>query len=126
MYLVVPLFTLAQYPIVTKIGKDSVVVISLKQGVEINKKFDEVNKEIVSLKGSIQSVKEAEKVALQQRDSLNFLLRKSMDSSLRYKFMYEEKSKTHDRQMRIWDVDRRHYIGFSTVLVLLTIVMSGL
>lgn len=122
----VPIFTLAQYPIATKIGKDSVVVISLKQGNELNKKFDEVNKEISSLKGSIESVKEAEKLALQQRDSLNFLLRKSLDSSYRYKFMYEEKSKLHDRQMKIWDVDRKHYIIFSTVLVLLTIVMSGL
>lgn len=122
----VPIFTLAQYPVATKIGKDSVVVISLKQGNELNKKFDEVNKEISSLKGSIESVKEAEKLALQQRDSLNFLLRKSLDSSYRYKFMYEEKSKLHDRQMKIWDVDRKHYIIFSTVLVLLTIVMSGL
>lgn len=122
----VPIFTLAQYPIATKIGKDSVVVISLKQGNELNKKFDEVNKEISSLKGSIESVKEAERLALQQRDSLNFLLRKSLDSSYRYKFMYEEKSKLHDRQMKIWDVDRKHYIIFSTVLVLLTIVMSGL
>lgn len=122
----VPIFTLAQYPIATKIGKDSVVVISIKQGNELNKKFDEVNKEISSLKGSIESVKEAERLALQQRDSLNFLLRKSLDSSYRYKFMYEEKSKLHDRQMKIWDVDRKHYIIFSTVLVLLTIVMSGL
>lgn len=47
----------AQYPVLKKIGKDSVILISVKQGQEINKQFDKSKAEISALKDSLAKTK---------------------------------------------------------------------
>ena len=49
--------TFAQYPIVKKIGNDSVVIMTTSQGRKINELFEQNDKEIIKLKDSVDSLK---------------------------------------------------------------------
>ena len=47
----------AQYPIVKKIGNDTVVIMTLKQGEEVNKKFEYLQDSLNFYKKTIDTVK---------------------------------------------------------------------
>jgi len=47
----------AQYPVVKKIGKDTVVVMTLKQGNEVNKKFEILQDSISFYKNKLDTIK---------------------------------------------------------------------
>lgn len=48
--MLVSLSSFCQYPTVKTIGKDTIVLMTLKQGNDINKKFSELNDSILNLK----------------------------------------------------------------------------
>jgi hypothetical protein len=74
----------AQYPIIKKIGKDSLILMTLKQGDDINKSFSSYQKKIDSLKDSIKG-----KSFL--IDSLNIEFNKLDKTKEEYKLRYEER-----------------------------------
>jgi hypothetical protein len=76
--------TYCQYPIIKKIGKDSLILMTLKQGDDINKSFSRYQKKLDSLKDSI----EIKKVLF---DSLNVEFNKLDKKKEEYKLRYEER-----------------------------------
>jgi len=74
----------SQYPIIKKIGKDSLILMTLKQGADINKSFTQYQRKIDSLKDSI----EIKKVLF---DSLNVEFNKLDKKREEYKLRYEER-----------------------------------
>jgi hypothetical protein len=47
----------AQYPVTKKIGKDTVILMTVKQGEQINKMFDDFEAQVTSLKDSISMLR---------------------------------------------------------------------
>jgi len=74
----------SQYPIIKKIGKDSLILMTLKQGDDINKSFSEYRKKLDLLNDSV-----AAKVLL--IDSLNIEFNKLDKKREEYKLRYEER-----------------------------------
>jgi len=113
------LSSLAQYPAVKKIGKDSVVIITLEQGNQINKKFVTLEDSIKTLHKMKDSLK-----ADFDREYRNATKYKSQADTFQYwytenKKMYLEREKWHDK-------DRRSYVGFSVVLMFMVFLFSAL
>jgi len=74
----------SQYPIIKKIGKDSLILMTLKQGDDINKSFSQYQKKLDSLKDTV----------VYKRfliDSLNVELNKLDKKREEYKLRYEER-----------------------------------
>jgi len=83
----------SQYPIIKKIGDDSVVLITIKQGEDINKKFTEDRQKLSLLKDSV-SVERRRVDSLRNRyDSLNSELIPLIRKHDEYKHRYEERLK---------------------------------
>lgn len=104
---------------VKKIGKDSVVIITIEQGNQINKKF-------VVLEDSIKSLK-----------IINDSLKKSFDGeyykALKYKTeadtfrtWYLENKKIYYKRDELWRADRKHYVGLSLVLMFMVAFFAQL
>ena len=74
----------SQYPIIKKIGDDSLILMTLKQGDEINKSFIKNQKNVDSLNSLVVT-----KNAL--FDSLKFELSKTDKKREEYKLRYEER-----------------------------------
>ena len=74
----------SQYPIIKKIGKDSLILMTLKQGDDINKSFTEYQNKLDSLKDSIV----AKRFLI---DSLNIEFNKLDKKREEYKLRYEER-----------------------------------
>jgi hypothetical protein len=47
----------AQYPVTKKIGKDTVILMTVKQGEQINKMFDDFESQVTTLKDSISMLR---------------------------------------------------------------------
>jgi hypothetical protein len=75
-----------QYPVIKKIGNDSLILMTIKQGEDINKQFSNNQKKIDSLKDSI-------KVKKLLYDSLSNELNKTFKTKEEYKNRYEERLK---------------------------------
>ena len=73
-----------QYPIIKKIGKDSLILMTLKQGDDINKSFTQYQNKLDSLKDSIV----AKRFLI---DSLNIEFNKLDKRKEEYKLRYEER-----------------------------------
>lgn len=74
----------SQYPIIKKIGKDSLILMTLKQGDEINKSFNQYQKKLDSLEDSVV----AKRFLI---DSLNVEFNKLDKRKEEYKLRYEER-----------------------------------
>ena len=74
----------SQYPIIKKIGKDSLILMTLKQGDDINKSFTQYQNKLDSLKDSVV----AKKFLI---DSLNIEFNKLDKKREEYKLRYEER-----------------------------------
>lgn len=74
----------SQYPIIKKIGKDSLILMTLKQGDDINKSFIQHQKKLDSLKDSI----DGKRFLI---DSLNIEFNKLEKRKEEYKLRYEER-----------------------------------
>ena len=105
----VSLSSYCQYPAVKVIGKDSVVVMTIKQGQDINQKFMDLTSEIKSLKDSI-SKKDSEVISLKSENnslntSLNSITVKSQgleDNNSKLKIIIEDNEKSHLSERRKW------------------------
>lgn len=73
-----------QYPIIKKIGKDSLILMTLKQGDDINKSFTQYQKKLDSLKDSVNYKRFT-------IDSLNTEFDKLDKKREEYKLRYEER-----------------------------------
>ena len=74
----------SQYPIIKKIGKDSLILMTLKQGDDINKSFTQYQNKLDSLKDSVV----AKRFLI---DSLNIEFNKLDKKREEYKLRYEER-----------------------------------
>jgi hypothetical protein len=74
----------SQYPIIKKIGKDSLILMTLKQGDDINKSFSQYQKKLDSLKDSVN-------YKMFIIDSLNIEFNKLDKRKEEYKLRYEER-----------------------------------
>jgi uncharacterized coiled-coil DUF342 family protein len=83
----------SQYPIIKKIGEDSVVLITIKQGEDINKKFIENKKKLDLLKDSVFVEKNKVDSLRNKYDSLNSELIPLIRKHDEYKHRYEERLK---------------------------------
>jgi uncharacterized coiled-coil DUF342 family protein len=83
----------SQYPIIKKIGEDSVVLITIKQGEDINKKFIENKKKLDLLKDSVFEEKKKVDSLRYKYDSLNSQLIPLIRKHDEYKHRYEERLK---------------------------------
>lgn len=82
-----------QYPIIKKIGDDSVVLITIKQGEDINKKFLEDRFKLSSLKDSVMIERRRVDSLRNRYDSLNSELIPLIRKHDEYKHRYEERLK---------------------------------
>jgi hypothetical protein len=113
------LSSLAQYPAVKKIGKDSVVIITLEQGNQINKKF-------ATLDDSIKGLHK-------MKDSLRADFDREFRKATKYKseadtfqYWYTENKKMYLEREAWHTKDRRHYMGFSFVLMFMVVLFAAL
>ena len=105
----VSLSSYCQYPAVKVINKDTVVLMTIKQGQDINQKFMDLTSEIKSLKDSI-SKKDSEVISLKSENnslntSLNSITVKSQgleDNNSKLKIIIEDNEKSHLSERRKW------------------------
>lgn len=83
----------SQYPIIKKIGDDSVVLITIKQGEDINKKFTEDRQKLSLLKDSVSLERRRVDSLRNRYDSLNSELIPLIRKHDEYKHRYEERLK---------------------------------
>ena len=116
---ILSLSSLAQYPAVKKIGKDSVVIITLEQGNQINKKFITLEDSIKTLNSRNDSLK----LNFQQeyRDKLRFS--NEADS---FRTMYLKNKQIYLEREEFIKKDRRSYMGFSAVLMFMVVFFANL
>ena len=82
-----------QYPIIKKIGNDSVVLITIKQGEDINKKFSEDRQKLSLLKDSVLVERNKVDSLRSKYDSLTNELIPVTKKYDEYKHRYEERLK---------------------------------
>lgn len=128
--ILVSLSSYSQYPVVKKIGSDSVVLITLKQGNDINRQFTVLNDSIKQLNDYIAIAKidfnkyQVESEIKYQQLNLTAIKYKSEADSVR--FMYNQNKKIYKKHEDWWNRDRKHYTTLSLVLVFTTIFFAAL
>lgn len=124
--MVVSISSYCQYPAVKVIGKDSVVVMTIKQGQDINQKFVDLTSEIQTLKDSI-SKKNSEVISLKSdnntlNSSLNLVTVKSNgleENNNKLKILIEDNEKSHLSERRKW-------AGFMFFSFVVTVMLGAL
>jgi len=100
-----------QYPTVKTIGKDTVVIMTLKQGEDINKKFTKLNDSIIILNDTIVNLKNSHKKYMIKTDQRiqtinnNYKLLKTNTDSIKIMYLntrkkYLESEKNHKREVK--------------------------
>lgn len=107
--MLVSLFSYSQYPTVKTIGNEQVVIMTLKQGEEINKKFSSLSDSIKILNESISekiyklNISDIQKARL---DSLlsekNKTIVMTEEELKRLKKILEDSDKSHWREKKQW------------------------
>jgi len=118
--------TYSQYPVVKKIGNDSVVLLTLKQGNEINKQFENNKKSMFLLSDTIKTLRmDISKFKEINHDLQvqNFKFRHVSDS---FQYMYIENKKLYLEREKLYVSERKHFAITGTILIFLTILMSYL
>lgn len=132
--MLVSLFGYSQYPTVKKIGNDSVVIMTLKQGQEINKKFSYLTDSIKNLNSTFQNTKlELNKVHLEKLklDSNLLLLNKNFLLSQENLAISEKEIKRLNQyiisQDRSFYRERREWavFGFLSMALMVLIAVSN-
>lgn len=117
----------SQYPQVKKIGNDSIVLITLKQGNDINKQFTVLNDSIKGLNKQLELSKfdfNKYKVEAETKyNQLDFRYKAELDS---FKHMYHQNKIIYKKHEEWWNRDREHYIGLSLVLMFATVFFASL
>jgi hypothetical protein len=91
LFLLIPVANLCfcQYPITKKIGEDTVVIMTLKQGEQINKTFKKFNQDLSFTKDSL-------KIKQIQYDSLFNTISLVKDSFYDWKWKYTENKRIYE------------------------------
>ena len=92
----------AQYPVTKKIGKDTVILMTIKQGEQINKMFDDFEQQVISLKDSVSMLKSRVNITHINLDSSKVKL-----DTLHYK--YSLLSKTYKDSAEVLNDYRTRY-----------------
>lgn len=107
--MLVSLFSYSQYPTVKTIGNEQVVIMTLKQGEEINKKFSSLSDSIKILNENLSEKNMRLNISDLQKVKLDSLLAEtnknlvlSNDEIKRLKKILEESDKSHWREKRQW------------------------
>ena len=85
----------AQYPLTKKIGNDTVVIMTIKQGEQINKSFDEYEEKVSKLKDTITILKNNLIDGKKQYVSLDSNINLIKLEVNEYKWKYEENKRTY-------------------------------
>ena len=124
--MLVSLSSYCQYPVVKTIGKDTVVIMTVKQAEEINKKF-------LDLRDSINALDKTVNISKVEIDSLKTEKQK-IDSSL---VLTSEKLSTSDKRIEsldtlVKDEDKKHWrekrmwAGWMLLSIVTTVVVAAL
>ena len=111
-------------------GSDSIVLITLKQGNDINRQFIVLNDSIKELNKSISIAKfdfnkyQVESENKYQQLNLTTIKYKSEIDSIR--FMYNQNKKVYKKYEDWWNRDRQHYMTLSLVLMFATVFFAVL
>lgn len=120
--MLVSLSSYCQYPLVKTIGKDTVVVMTIKQGEDINKKFGALEDSIVTAKAQIAALN---KQLIDQKDTFNIQV-------LNVKQTLEKEKEVHQTETKklnslLWTeakVARRHSILLLVGVTIFTTLIS--
>lgn len=124
--MLVSLSSYCQYPTVKVIGKDTVVLMTIKQGQDINQKFMDLTTEIQTLKDSI-SQKKNEVISLNSdkqnlSTSLNSISIKSQglqDENDKLRILIKNNDKFHLKERQKW-------AGFMFFSFVVTVMLGAL
>jgi len=120
------LSSFCQYPTVKTIGKDTVVIMTLKQGNEINNKFSSLNDSLISLNKKLNSTQETITVFQTQNKELNDNLSVSnknlLNSDLEIKRLNQL---LIDREKKFW-VEKRNWGGWMFFSFAITVMVAAL
>lgn len=120
----------SQYPVVKKIGSDSIVLMTLKQGNEINKQFSILSDSIKGLHNSLSISKyDFNKYKVESEDKYNKLNATSLKYKLEvdsFNYMYRQNKVLYKKHEEWWNKDRQHYMSLSLILMFATIFFAAL
>lgn len=120
----------SQYPVVKKIGSDSVVLMTLKQGNDINNQFSVMSDSIKGLKNSLAVSKfDFDKYKVESENKyqqLNLSTIKYKSEADSFKYMYNQNKKIYKKHEDWWNTDRKHYTVLSVILMFTTIFFAAL
>ena len=85
----------AQYPLTKKIGNDTVVIMTIKQGEQINKSFDEYEEKVSKLKDTITILRNNLIDGKKQYVSLDSNINLIKSEVNEYKWKYEENKRIY-------------------------------
>ena len=127
----------SQYPQVKKIGKDSVVLITLKQGNDINKQFSVLRDTIKVLKTDVDSLK----ASLEYYQKMSDLKWQKENSAHAYEYyrsrtlemkidslqaVNKKNREMYEQHDKITKVAIRHITVFATILGFMTVIFAAL
>lgn len=124
-------FSYAQYPIVKKMGNDSVVIMTTSQGRKINELFEKNDKDLVKLKDSIgtlvtkysystkviDSLRVVKDTVSNRKDSLYAMyldMKWRRDTNL---VIYQVKEKKFNKTIKLWQFLNIGYMAFMFIVV---------
>lgn len=120
--MLVSLSSYCQYPTVKTINNEQVVIMTLKQGEDINKKFSSLNDTINSLKDTVNKTKNVLNLTVSEKNKLDSLFRINQDklvvSDREVKKLNELLKENQDIQMR----ERRNWAAWMVFSFILVIV----
>ena len=110
----------AQYPLTKKIGNDTVVIMTIRQAENINKLFDDNEKEFNKISDSLKLLKSLLIENNKKSDTLTYKVQESYFKIEEFKFKYEENKKIYlDKEKtynKIHNNDVLQKVLFSIVL----------
>lgn len=113
-----------QYPLVKTIGKDTVVIMTIKQGQEINQKFSSLNDSITILNKNLSDKKIEINLVEGQKKSLDSTLSTSLNKIFVSDKEIEKLNKTIvDNDNRFWR-EKKTWVGWM-LLSFVTLVLVG-
>ena len=108
-----------QYPITKKIGDDTVVIMTLKQGEQINKTFNKFGQDLSLTKDSL-------KIKRAQYDSLFNTIFLVKDSFYDWKWKYEANRNTYYKRETEVEKDKKYDFAQKIILIAIIVLLTSL
>ena len=115
-----------QYPTVKTINKDTVVIMTLKQGQEINQKFSNLNDSILNLNGLLKQKKSEITVLNVEKEKLdtNLIFFKDKLSVSEKEIVMLNEQLTKNR--KLYDTERIQWAGWMFLSFVVTVIVGAL